>query len=102
MQLFLRCMQAKMVEKLTKAEFFKLNRKQQEDLLSQFTTDFSKKDSELDLWNKYNQMARSIGSVREMAQELKLNMDNVEFGMKEKPKETEDMIKKAYAFMKGK
>ena len=38
---------------LTKQEFMKLNRKKQESLLSQFTTDFSKKDKENDLWAKY-------------------------------------------------
>ena len=41
-------------------------------------------------------------TTKEMAQELKLNMENVEFGLKAKPKETEEMIKKAYAFMKRK
>lgn len=92
-------MQVKMAEKLTKAEFFKLNRKQQEDLLAQFTANFSKKDNEVDLWNKYNQTAMAANSVKEMAQELKLNMDNIEFGLKTKPKETEEMIKKAYEFM---
>ena len=91
-----------MAEKLTKTEFLKLNRKQQEDLLSQFTTDFSKKDNEFALYEKYSQMTKETSSVKEMAQELKLNMENVEFGLKTKPKETEDMIKKAYNFMKGK
>ena len=39
--------------KLTKKEFLKLSRKQQEKLISEFTTDFSKKDKEEDLWKKY-------------------------------------------------
>lgn len=47
-----------------------------------------------------NKMATK--TAKEMAQELKLNMGNVEFGLKTKPKETEEMIKKAYAFMKRK
>ena len=95
-------MQVRMTEKLNKTEFLKLNRKQQEDLLSQFTTDISKKDNELDLWNKYNQTTMATVSIKEMAEELKLNMENVEFGLKNKPKETEEMIKKAYDFMKRK
>ena len=38
-------------------------------------------------------------TIKEMAQVLKLNIENVEFGLKTKPKETEEMIKKAYEFM---
>ena len=59
-------------------------------------------DNESALYEKYNQMATATISIKEMAQELKINMENVEFGLKTKPKETEEMIKKAYAFMKGK
>ena len=38
-------------------------------------------------------------TIKDMAQELKLNMENVEFGLKTKPKETEESIKKAYEFI---
>ena len=41
-------------------------------------------------------------TAKEMAQELKLNMENVEFGLKTKTKETEESIKKAYEFMRKK
>ena len=89
-----------MAEKLTKAEFLKLNRKQQEELLVSLSIHFMTKDNESTLYEKYSQMTKETSSVKEMEQELKLNMDNVEFGLKNKPKETEEMIKKAYAFMK--
>lgn len=38
-------------------------------------------------------------TTKEMAQELKLNMENVEFGLKTNLKETEETIKKAYEFI---
>ena len=41
-------------------------------------------------------------TTKEMAQELKLNMENVEFGLKTKPNETAKMIKEAYDFVKSK
>ena len=95
-------MQVEMAEKLTRADFLKLNRKKQEELLVSLGISFTTQNNELDLYEKYTQMTKSTISIKEMAQELKLNMENVEFGLKEKPKETEEMIKKAYAFMKGK
>ena len=95
-------MQVEMAEKLTRADFLKLNRKKQEELLVSLGISFTTQNNELDLYEKYTQMTKSTISIKEMAQELKLNMENVEFGLKEKPKETEEMIKKAYAFMKRK
>ena len=91
-------MQAKMTEKLTKAEFLKLNRKEQENLLVSLKIHFLTNDNESALYERYGQSTPS--SIKEMAQELKLNMENVEFGLKTKPKETEEMIKKAYEFIK--
>ena len=88
-----------MAEKLTKADFLKLNRKQQEELLVSLKIQFVTKDNELSLYEKYNQMTKAAYSIKEMAQELKLNMENVEFGLKNRPKETEEMIKKAYEFI---
>ena len=93
-------MQVKMAEKLTKVDFLKLNRKQQEELLVSLKIHFMTFDNELKLYEKYNQMKIASKSIKEMAQELKLNMENVEFGLKTKPKETEEMITKAYNFMK--
>jgi hypothetical protein len=41
--------------KLSKEQFFKLNRKQQEAELKKLGIKFSKKDKEADLWDKYKQ-----------------------------------------------
>ena len=91
-----------MTEKLTRADFLKLNRRQQEGLLDSLRILYITQDNEIDLYEKYTQMTKSTISVKEMAEELKINMENVEFGLNTKPKETEEMIRKAYAFMKGK
>ena len=55
--------------KLIKEDFFKLSRKQQEELLSQFTTDFSKKDKEKDLWEKYERHF-GVAEVSEKVEEV--------------------------------
>ena len=91
-----------MAEKLTRADFLKLNRKKQEELLVSLGISFTTQNNELDLYEKYTQMTKSTISIKEMAEELKLNMENIEFGLTTKPKETEEMIRKAYAFMKRK
>ena len=88
-----------MAEKLTKAEFLKLNRKEQEKLLVSLKIHFMTNDNESALYERYIQMTKETSSIKEMAEELKLNMENVEFGLKNKPKETEEMIKKAYDFI---
>ena len=55
--------------------------------------------TKIQLCLKFTQVKMATKTIKEMAQELKLNMDNVEFGLKTKPKETEESIKKAYEFI---
>lgn len=84
---------------MAKSEFMALKRAEQEKELSSLGASFSAKDNELSLYSKYEKNLAGNQSVKEMAAKLNLNPENVDFGLKTKPKETEEMIKKAYDFM---